>query len=105
MNLTTTENISGHVAANDSVMNAFVLLLLIGIIGLLGNLIVVISIFRFTNLANKVTSINIINESLIDLDVAVLILLTAFIDNPFMPADDDVKDTMALCDERFSAVL
>ena len=79
-------------------MNVFVLLLLIGIIGLLGNLIVVISIFRFTNLANKVTSINIINQSLIDLDVAILILLTAFIDNHFMPADDDVKGSMALCD-------
>ena len=62
----------------------------IGVIGLLGNLLVVVVIFRFTNLAKKVTCIYIINQSLIDLSVAVLILLAAFIDSRFMPADDGV---------------
>ena len=60
----------------------------IGIIGLLGNLIVIVVIFRFTNLAKKVTSMYIINQSLIDLVVAVPILLAAFIDIRFMLADD-----------------
>ena len=102
--LLTTGNISGHVADSNSATDAAISMYsfrpnsvrmkcvfgTIGIIGLLGNLIVIVVIFRFTNLAKKVTSIYIINQSLIDLVVAVLILLAAFIDIRFMPADDGV---------------
>ncbi|KAI0212910.1 hypothetical protein LSAT2_002143 [Lamellibrachia satsuma] len=100
--LMTTGNISEHVADNNSAtdisMYSFrpnnvrtkVVFGTIGIIGLLGNLIVIVVIFRFTNLAKKVTSIHIINQSLVDFVVAVMILLAAFIDVRFMPADDGV---------------
>ena len=102
--LKTSGNISGPVADNDSAteaamsMHAFhpnsvrtkCMFGTIGVIGLLGNLLVVVVIFRFTNLVKKVTCIYIINQSLIDLSVAVLILLAAFIDSRFMPADDGV---------------
>ena len=114
--LTTTRNLSGHVADNGSGTGAAMSCMhfnnsakdaaismysfrpnsvrmkcvfgKIGIIGLLGNLIVIVVIFRFTNLAKKVTSMYIINQSLIDLVVAVPILLAAFIDIRFMLADD-----------------
>ncbi|KAI0212914.1 hypothetical protein LSAT2_002115 [Lamellibrachia satsuma] len=99
---TTTGNISGHVADNYTTTDAAIsmysfrpnnvqvklLFCTIGIIGVLGNLIVIVVIFRFTNLAKKVTSMYIINQSLIDLVAAVLVLLAAFIDIRFMPADD-----------------
>ena len=101
----TTDTMNGSITNNVSVVDANLLMYAfhpnkarmtlvfgtIGVIGLLGNLLVVVVIFRYTkNFAKKVTSIYIINQSFIDLVVAVLILLAAFIDSRFLPADDGV---------------
>ena len=67
---------TSHVGENSTKWYMSIAYLLVGTFGVVGNLLVVIVIFNFTEMRKRVTNVFIINQSLLDLLASILIIAT-----------------------------